>query len=108
MGTIDAHLIAIDAKTGKILWDHTVEKVGDKAIEKFAITHAPVVIKDKIVVGTPAATSASAVHLRVRREDRQGTVADRTRFRRKASRATRRVRRFVEDRRRRRLEQRRA
>src|SRR5580765_1783404 len=29
MGTIDAHLIAIDAKTGKILWDHTVEKVGD-------------------------------------------------------------------------------
>jgi alcohol dehydrogenase (cytochrome c) len=51
MGTIDAHLVAIDAKTGKILWDHTVEKVGDKAIEKYAITHAPVVIKDKIVVG---------------------------------------------------------
>jgi len=51
MGTIDAHLVAIDAKTGKIVWDHTVEKVGDKAIEKFAITHAPVVIKDKIVVG---------------------------------------------------------
>src|SRR6185295_9582479 len=23
MGTIDAHLVAIDAKTGKILWDHT-------------------------------------------------------------------------------------
>src|SRR6185312_7094179 len=51
MGTIDAHLVAIDAKTGKIIWDHTVEKVGDKPIEKFAITHAPVVIKDKIVVG---------------------------------------------------------
>src|SRR5216110_3422134 len=51
MGTIDAHMVAIDAKTGKILWDHTVEKVGDKPIEKYAITHAPVVIKDKIVVG---------------------------------------------------------
>src|SRR4051812_22857920 len=51
MGTIDAHLVAIDAKTGKIVWDHTVEKLGDKNIEKFAITHAPVVIKDKIVVG---------------------------------------------------------
>src|SRR5215831_8739279 len=51
MGTIDAHLVAIDAKTGKILWDHTVEKVGEKATEKYAITHAPVVIKDKIVVG---------------------------------------------------------
>ncbi len=51
MGTIDAHLVAIDAKTGKILWDHTVEKVGDKATEKYAITHAPVIIKDKVVVG---------------------------------------------------------
>ena len=51
MGTIDAHLVALDAKTGKILWDHEVEKVGDKATEKYAITHAPVVIKDKIVVG---------------------------------------------------------
>src|SRR5712671_3264175 len=51
MGTIDAHMVAIDAKTGKILWDHTVEKVGEKAIEKYAITHAPVVIKDKIIVG---------------------------------------------------------
>jgi len=51
MGTIDAHLVAIDAKTGKILWDRTVEKVGEKNIEKYAITHAPVVIKDRIVVG---------------------------------------------------------
>ena len=51
MGTIDAHLVAIDAKTGKILWDHVVEKVGDKATEKYAITHAPVVVKDKIIVG---------------------------------------------------------
>jgi len=51
MGTIDAHLIAIDAKTGKILWDHTVEKVGDKVTEKYAITHAPVIVKDKVIVG---------------------------------------------------------
>ena len=51
MGTIDAHLVAIDAKTGKILWDHTVQKVGDAVTEKYAITHAPVVIKDKIIVG---------------------------------------------------------
>jgi alcohol dehydrogenase (cytochrome c) len=51
MGTIDAHLVAIDAKTGKILWDHTVEKVGDKVTEKYAITHAPVIVKDKVIVG---------------------------------------------------------
>lgn len=40
LGTIDAHLVAIDAKTGKILWDHVVEKVGNGPTEKFAITHA--------------------------------------------------------------------
>jgi alcohol dehydrogenase (cytochrome c) len=51
MGTIDAHLVAIDAKTGAILWDHVVEQVGDKMTEKYAITHAPVVVKDKIIVG---------------------------------------------------------
>jgi alcohol dehydrogenase (cytochrome c) len=51
MGTIDAHLVAIDAKTGKILWDHTVEKVGEKVTEKYAITHAPVIVKDKVIVG---------------------------------------------------------
>jgi alcohol dehydrogenase (cytochrome c) len=51
LGTIDAHLVAIDAKTGKILWDHVVEKVGDKPTEKYAITHAPVVVKNAIIVG---------------------------------------------------------
>ena len=30
MGTIDAHLLAIDAKTGKILWDIEAAKLGDK------------------------------------------------------------------------------
>ena len=51
LGTIDAHLVAIDAKTGTILWDHAVEKVGDKPTEKYAITHAPVVVKHTIIVG---------------------------------------------------------
>ena len=50
MGTIDAHLVAIDAKTGR-LWDHTVQKVGDAVTEKCAITLAPIAIKDKIIVG---------------------------------------------------------
>jgi alcohol dehydrogenase (cytochrome c) len=51
LGTIDAHLVAIDAKTGKIVWDHVVEKIGDKPSEKYAITHAPVVVKNTIIVG---------------------------------------------------------
>jgi alcohol dehydrogenase (cytochrome c) len=48
MGTIDAHLIAIDARNGKPLWDTVVAKpeMG------YAITHAPLVVKDKVIVGT--------------------------------------------------------
>jgi len=48
MGTIDAHLIAIDAKNGKPLWDTMVAK----AESGYAITHAPLVVKDKVIVGT--------------------------------------------------------
>jgi alcohol dehydrogenase (cytochrome c) len=47
MGTIDAHLVAVDAKTGRPLWNTAVAnpEVG------YAITHAPLVIKDKVIVG---------------------------------------------------------
>jgi alcohol dehydrogenase (cytochrome c) len=47
MGTIDGRLIAIDAKNGKPLWN---VEVGDPAAG-YAITHAPLVIKDKVIVG---------------------------------------------------------
>jgi alcohol dehydrogenase (cytochrome c) len=52
MGTIDAHLIALDAKSGTLLWDTTVERITDKVTEKWAITHAPLVANDKVIVGT--------------------------------------------------------
>ena len=48
MGTIDAHLIAIDAKNGHPLWNVTV----GKAAAGYALTHAPLVVKDKVIVGT--------------------------------------------------------
>ena len=48
MGTIDAHLIALDAKSGHPLWNVTV----GKAAAGYALTHAPLVIKDKVIVGT--------------------------------------------------------
>ena len=48
MGTIDAHLVAIDAKNGKPLWNTTVAK----AASGYALTHAPLVVKDKVIVGT--------------------------------------------------------
>ena len=48
MGTIDAHLIAIDAKSGKPMWN---VQVGDPKLG-YALTHAPLVVKDKVIVGT--------------------------------------------------------
>ena len=47
MGTIDAHLIAVVAKNGRPLWNTTVAKPE----AGYAITHAPLVIKDKVIVG---------------------------------------------------------
>jgi alcohol dehydrogenase (cytochrome c) len=47
MGTLDAHLLAIDAKTGKILWNTTLGNAADR----YAITHAPLIVKDKVMVG---------------------------------------------------------
>jgi alcohol dehydrogenase (cytochrome c) len=47
MGTLDAKLIALDARTGSRLWD--VEVADYKA--GYSITLAPLVIKDKVLVG---------------------------------------------------------
>ena len=47
MGTIDAHLIAIDAKNGKPLWD---KKIG-RPEAGYSLTHAPLIIKDKVIIG---------------------------------------------------------
>src|SRR5690348_3286066 len=48
MGTIDAHLLAIDAKNGKPLWNVQVARPE----AGYALTHAPLVVKDKVIVGT--------------------------------------------------------
>jgi alcohol dehydrogenase (cytochrome c) len=47
LGTLDAHLIALDAKTGNLLWDTTV---ADYQLG-YSITVAPLALKDKVVVG---------------------------------------------------------
>ena len=47
MAAVDAHLIAIDAKTGAALWD---TKVADTAAG-YTMTLAPLVIHDKVLVG---------------------------------------------------------
>jgi alcohol dehydrogenase (cytochrome c) len=47
LGTVDAHLIALDAKTGKTLWDTTVAKTS----AGYSIVAAPLVVKDKVIIG---------------------------------------------------------
>ena len=47
MGTIDGHLIAIDAKNGKPIWDVNVTRpeLG------YSLTMAPLIVKDKVIIG---------------------------------------------------------
>ena len=47
MGTLDAHLIAIDTKSGRPVW--TTKVAESKA--GYSLTLAPLVVKDKVVVG---------------------------------------------------------
>jgi len=47
MGTIDGHLIAVDAKSGKPVWNIAV----DRPEAGYSLTHAPLIIKDKVVIG---------------------------------------------------------
>ena len=54
LGTLDAHLVALDAKSGRVVYDVAVDdyKAG------FSITHAPLVVGDKIIVGVTAGECA--------------------------------------------------
>ena len=47
MGTLDAHLIALDAKNGRPLWNVAV---GDPKLG-YSMTMAPLVVKDKVIIG---------------------------------------------------------
>src|SRR5881398_2095717 len=50
MATIDARLIALDAKTGRPLWNIAV--AGARPEAGYAFTLAPLVVKDKVIIGT--------------------------------------------------------
>jgi alcohol dehydrogenase (cytochrome c) len=47
LGTLDAHLLALDAKTGHVMWDTTVADYQTG----YSITVAPLALKDKVIVG---------------------------------------------------------
>ncbi len=48
MGTIDAKLVALDAKTGKLLWE---KQIGDPE-KGYSETMAPAVVDGKVIIGT--------------------------------------------------------
>ncbi|WP_246024865.1 pyrroloquinoline quinone-dependent dehydrogenase [Paraburkholderia dinghuensis] len=48
MGTLDSKLVALDAKTGKLLWE---SQIGDPE-QGYSETMAPTVVDDKVLIGT--------------------------------------------------------
>ena len=47
VGTLDARLVALDAETGKVVWDvATADKNSD-----YSITGAPLIVKGKVIIG---------------------------------------------------------
>ena len=53
METDDAHLLCLDARSGRLLWDVTY---ADKA-KQYGATSAPLVVKDEVIVGTSGGDS---------------------------------------------------
>jgi len=47
VGTLDSRLVALDAETGKVIWEvQTVDKNAD-----YSITGAPLIVKGKVIIG---------------------------------------------------------
>jgi alcohol dehydrogenase (cytochrome c) len=54
LGTLDTRLVSLDAKTGNVIWDIEVEDYQ----KGFSITHAPLALDGKIIVGVTAGECA--------------------------------------------------
>lgn len=54
MATLDTHLVALDAKSGNVIWDIEV----DDYKKGYSITHAPLAIDGKIIVGVTSGECA--------------------------------------------------
>ncbi len=51
MGTVDGHVVAVDAKDGQLVWD---DSVGDSKLS-YGLTEAPLIVKDKVIVAVAGA-----------------------------------------------------
>ena len=56
MGTLNSHLIAINRKTGTLIWDTPL--VTPPTDGTYPITVAPLVVKDKVIIGTAGGDGA--------------------------------------------------
>ena len=54
LATLDTHLVSLDAKSGNVIWDIEV----DDYRKGFSITHAPLAIDGKIIVGVTSGECA--------------------------------------------------
>jgi alcohol dehydrogenase (cytochrome c) len=59
MGTIDAFLLAIDARNGQLLWSTEVADV----TQRFSITMSPLVVGDKVMIGTAGGDMGIRAHI---------------------------------------------
>ena len=62
MSTLDAHLVCLDRNTGEEIWDEAITAYNDKGEEEtdiyklaYSATVAPLVIKDKVIIGISGA-----------------------------------------------------
>jgi alcohol dehydrogenase (cytochrome c) len=46
--TSDLHMLALDTRTGQMIWDHAIDIDGQKAHQ---IKSAPLIVKDKVIIG---------------------------------------------------------
>ncbi|MFN7928848.1 MAG: PQQ-dependent dehydrogenase, methanol/ethanol family [Blastocatellia bacterium] len=60
MGTLDNHLVALDAKTGREVWNIEIENYQQCGCN---VTAAPIVVKDKVIVGVTGGDSAHRGYL---------------------------------------------
>ena len=76
MTTIDAHLLALDMATGVVMYDVTLEDYK----KGYSATVAPLVVKDKVILGIAGASTASAVSSRrsTRRRARRSGASTRS------------------------------
>ena len=55
--TSDLHMIALDARTGEVLWDHAIEPKGTP----FQLTAGPLIVRDKVIQGVSGCVDAANV-----------------------------------------------